>query len=180
MLRIVSDGENRSRLETSSGVQIGWIRGRVIGFCGFASEADAMRGAVAASRALEELLRRHFPGRVRRDPDAAELRIVHDGAYDWISDGLIPIARLVRVRWAAPHDAQLGIELVLPSYTSDEVVGEAVRRMIVAIGSHPSGAAVPDEPRVLPLGSPARRVSRIGPRQSSPRRRWTGGPDDAA
>lgn len=120
MLRILSDGDDRYRLENDSNLHVGWIHGRAIGFRGFATEAEAMAGAVTASRALNLVLRRQYPGWPDYRPSFDALRLVHDGAYEWFADGTSPIARLIRPQRRA-WDLTYGIEFVLPSYASEGV-----------------------------------------------------------
>jgi hypothetical protein len=85
MLRVLSDGDDRYRLENDDDVQIGWINGRAIGFRGFATEGDAKEGAVVAWRALDLVLRRQYPGWPSYSPALDELVLVHDGARHVVS-----------------------------------------------------------------------------------------------
>ena len=134
MLRVLSDGDDRYRLENDDDVQIGWINGRAIGFRGFATEADAMAGAVVAWRALDLALRRQYPGWPSYTPALDALRLIHDGAYEWFVDGTSPIARLVRPQRRA-YDLTFGIELVLPSYASEGVAITAAHAVGAALAS---------------------------------------------
>ncbi len=120
MVRILSDGDDRYRLENDSNLHVGWINGRAIGFRGFATEDEAMAGAVTAWRALDVVLRRQYPGWPNYHPSFDTLRLMHDGAYEWFADGTSPIARLIRPQRRA-WDLTFGIELVLPSYASEGV-----------------------------------------------------------
>jgi hypothetical protein len=54
MLKIVTDGDTKHRVENSAGMQIGWINGRTIGFRGFAAQDDAREATIAAWRALDK------------------------------------------------------------------------------------------------------------------------------
>jgi len=83
MLRIIQDGENRFRLETAQGHDIGWIHGRSLGFRGLSSEAAAIDAAIEAARALDVTLLREFPGRTPQEIRASRVRLVHDGAW-WV------------------------------------------------------------------------------------------------
>jgi len=134
MLRVLSDGDDRYRLENDDDVQIGWINGRAIGFRGFATEADARRGAVAAWQALDLVLRRQYPGWPSYAPVLDEVKLVHDGAYEWFADGTSPIARLVRPQRRA-YDLTFGIELVLPSYASEGVAITAAHAVGAALAT---------------------------------------------
>ena len=141
MLRVLSDGDDRYRLENEDDVQIGWINGRAIGFRGFATEAEAKDGAVAAWRALDLVLRRQYPGWPSYAPALDGLQLVHDGAYEWFADGTAPIARLIRPHRRA-YDLTFGIELVLPSYASEGVAITAAHAVGAALG--PSAAPAVD------------------------------------
>ncbi len=138
MLRVLSDGDDRYRLENDDDVQIGWINGRAIGFRGFSTEADARAAAVAAWRALDLVLRRQYPGWPSYVPALDELELVHDGAYEWFADGTSPIARLIRPQRRA-YDLTFGIELVLPSYASEGVAITAAH----AVGAALAASAAP-------------------------------------
>jgi hypothetical protein len=136
MVRILADGEQRHRLEDADGNHIGWIRRRAVGFRAFASESSAVAAAVVAWRALESVLRREYAGWPRFEPALDELRLVHDGAHEWISDGRTPLARLVRPPADAMSDASFAIEFVLPSYATEGVVIAAAQIMTRALQGH--------------------------------------------
>ena len=131
MLKILDQGDDKHDVEDSSGTKIGWISGRSIGFRGFATEADAREAAVAAWRALDRVLRQHFAGWPPHEPALDRLRTVHDGAYEWFSDGTAPIARLLRPQRRA-YDGSFGVELVLPSSASQAVAIAAARSIASA------------------------------------------------
>jgi hypothetical protein len=120
MLRFHADGENRYRLEGSEGRAIGWIRDRVIGFGGIRTEDQAISAIRAAVPVFDAALRRHYFGWPTRVTDGAELRLVHDGAYEWVSMGVQPLARLYRPE-ASGTRGDFAIEFVLPSYASEGV-----------------------------------------------------------
>ncbi|HEX5973308.1 MAG TPA: hypothetical protein VFY85_15340 [Gemmatimonadaceae bacterium] len=149
MLRVLSDGDDRYRLENDDDVQIGWINGRAIGFRGFATEAEAKQGAVAAWRALDLVLRRQYPGWPSYTPALDALQLVHDGAYEWFADGTAPIARLIRPQRRA-YDLTFGIELVLPSYASEGVAITAAHAVGAALAPERAPAV---EAALVPLGS---------------------------
>ena len=135
MLRIFAEGEAGHRLEGPDGTVVGWVRGRGIGFRGFADERHAVDAAVAAWKALDAVLRRQFAGWPRHTPALDRLRVVHDGVYEWVSDGDSSLARLYRFADAPGPDGSLAIELELPSFASEgiavaaaQLVGEAVRK----------------------------------------------------
>ena len=135
MLKILSDGENRHRLEDSTGTSVGWIRGRHIGFRGFPSENSARDAAVAAWKALQASLRQIYPGWPPYEAAMHKLRKVHDGTYEWFYDGTAQIARLLRPHPRA-YDSSLGIELVLPSYASEGVAMTVAQSVARATAPH--------------------------------------------
>lgn len=118
MIRVLATGENRHRLEDEAGRRVGWIHGRALGFGGMRSEAEAMAAAVTAWQAFDAALRRHYFGRPRHDASPDRLRLVHDGAYEWVADGSRPLARLYRPS-DDRADGEFSIELVLPSYANE-------------------------------------------------------------
>ena len=135
MLNVHADGENRHRLEDQAGAQVGWIRGRAIGFTGIATERDALRAAATGSRALQLALRRPYPGWPQYEPALETLKLVHDGAYEWVSDGKVPLARLVRPYPSAGRDGY-GLEYVLPSFASEGVAITIAQALAHALQGH--------------------------------------------
>src|SRR3712207_4190769 len=136
MIRILADGEQRHRLEDAEGRLIGWIRRRAVGFRGFASELHATTAAVDGWRALESVLRREYAGWPRFEPARDELRLVHDGAHEWISDGRTPLARLIRPPADGGGETSYAIEFVLPSYASEGVAIAAAQVVAKALEHH--------------------------------------------
>jgi hypothetical protein len=131
MLKFVNHGDNKHQIEDASGAKIGWISGLSVGFRGFATESDAREGAVAAWRALNRVLRQRCPGAARHEPALDRIRTVHDGAYEWFSDGTAPIARLLRPQRRA-YDGSFGVEFVLPSSAGQAVAITAARSIASA------------------------------------------------
>lgn len=149
MLRVLADGENRHRLENHDGAPIGWIRGRTIGFGGLAGTTDVLRAAMAGARALHAALRREYPGWPQYEPTLDALRLVHDGAYEWVSDGKVPIARVVRTRADDGAAPALAIEYVLPSFASEGVAITIAQALGRALDGHLVAAA--DRGRATPI-----------------------------
>ena len=118
--KLVSVGDRKYRLETASSRLIGWIHGHAIGLSGLRNDSDALKWVPALRRVLDDALGRQYPDRYRPVADVADLRLVHDGAYEWIAAGDVPIGRLHRPS-ADRSDRCLTVEFVLPSYASEEV-----------------------------------------------------------
>ena len=120
VLSIIPDGERRYRLVDSEGREVGHIFGRSVRLYGFKTESDVIEAARRAWRTLE-LISPHE--RYRRLPHKlGPVRFVHDGANEWVSDGVIPLARIIRPRadasvgtyaieWLVPADAVCGVSL---------------------------------------------------------------------
>jgi hypothetical protein len=151
MLKILSDGDDKHRVENSTGVAIGWIAGRTIGFRGFVTVSDARDAAIAAWHALDRVLRQQFTGWPRYQPRLDQLRLAHDGAYEWFTDGTSPVARLLRPQRRA-YDHSFGIELVLPSFASEGVAIAAAHSVARAIEPY----------RDAPLAAPGQSVGANG------------------
>jgi len=133
VLHLLPDGERRYRLIDGDGREVGWIRGRAVRFLGFLSEKEMVTAVSKAWRALQTVL----AGAVGRAADGApprQLRVVHDGAYEWISDGMIPIARIFRSK--SSTDSSLEIELVMPSSADEQLTKAAALAIAQALGQN--------------------------------------------
>lgn len=137
MIKVLAAGENRHRLEDADGKHVGWIQGRALGFRGMRSEAEALAAVATAWRSFDAALRRHYFGRPAHETSLDVLRLVHDGAYEWVTDGRAPLARLYR-----PGDVggDYAIELVLPSYASEGVAISVAQVVGSALHSRPDRA----------------------------------------
>lgn len=162
MLSIHADGDGRHRLEDARGTAIGWVRGRTIGFTGLRSVRGAIGAAADGARALQQALRRQYPGWPQHVPALEELRVVHDGAHEWISDGKVPLVRLLRLRGEEATRGAFGLEFVLPTFASDGVaiaVAHALGRAMLASLASPDRAPVPttftDSRQAQPGATPA-------------------------
>ena len=89
MIRVLAVSDDRHRLEDESGPDIGWIRGRAIGLRGLDDETHAVAAVRALWPVVVAALRRHYFGYPEHDVGRAALRLVHDGAYEWVSDGRV-------------------------------------------------------------------------------------------
>lgn len=131
MMKILADGENGHRLENAEGRTIATMRNRAIRLHGLGSEEEATSVVVALWHVLDAVLFREFPGWKRHEPVIDDLHLVHDGAYEWITDGRKPLARLFRERRG--RATSFAIEFVLPSYASDGVAISAAQLMARAL-----------------------------------------------
>jgi hypothetical protein len=118
--KLISLGDRKYRLETPSGRRVGWVRGHAVGLLGLRDKNEALAWAPRLRRALDNLLGREYPDRYRAVRGFHDLQLVHDGAYEWIAAGNVPIARLVRPS-SNEFDGDLAIEFVLPSYVGERV-----------------------------------------------------------
>ena len=134
-MRVFSEGDDLYRLEDGTGAHVGTIRGRTIAFRGFPTEEAARDAAVAAWCALNDALRREYPSWPHHELALDRIGTVHDGAYEWFFDGVRAIARLVRPR-PGSRDLTYGIELVLPSYSSEGVAIMASHGMARAVAPY--------------------------------------------
>src|SRR5689334_17589015 len=115
---MVSLGDRKHRLEGPSGHVIGWIHGHAIGLSGLLDDQEALAWAPSLRRAVDDTLERHYRGRYRPVKEFTDLRLVHDGAYEWIAAGNVPIARVYRSA-SGRVDGSVALEFVLPSYASE-------------------------------------------------------------
>ena len=114
---------------------IGWIHGRAIGLRGMRDEAEALETVVALWEPLQSALAQHFPGRASHRVRRSRLRVVHDGAFEWIADDQVPLARLDR-HVGRRGGAQLAIEFALPSYATEGVVVSVAHVVALALLAH--------------------------------------------
>jgi hypothetical protein len=154
MIRVLGDSDGRHRLEDESGRDVGWIRGLAIGLRGLDDERHAMAAVRATWPVLVAALRRHYFGFPAHDIGRAALRLVHDGAYEWVSDRQRPLARLHRPR-EGESDGAVAIEFVLPSYANEGVVISVAQVIATALQSFLARAdmgashASPPQPAIL-------------------------------
>jgi hypothetical protein len=167
MFKVFIDGnDDRLRLEDSAGRKIGWIHGHTIGFGGLASEQAALRAAVDGWRSLETALEAGYPGRAPRPVDESNVALAHDGAYEWIADGLRPIARLLRPHTDRNYEDSFALEFLGPSYATQHVTIAAAQAMWEVLSDHVAFAtADAAPPAVAPKQSTQRsRVFAVGVR----------------
>jgi hypothetical protein len=129
MLRLMSDGDSKYRLENSAGTVVGWIRGQVIGLTGFASVADAIALVPALNHKLEIALTR----KARRSPPALDpgtLHLADDGAYEWTADGARAIARVYPPGIGGTPNNSVSIEFVLPASVKEAAITRAALAIV--------------------------------------------------
>ncbi len=140
MVVVLAHGEDSYRLVNSAGADIGWIRQKAVGFGGFDSEAAAIAAALEGGRALALCLKREFGIRHPALSDEPRLSKVHDGAYEWVADGKVPIARLIQTADGG-RGGRFAIEFVLPSYANDAIAINAAQIIHGAFGPGVRAAA---------------------------------------
>jgi hypothetical protein len=136
MVMILEDGPNRHRLEDTDGNRVGSIRNGTIRLYGLTSTSDAISAAVIVWETLDAALAREFAGWPRHRPVLGRLRVLHDGAYDWIADGAKPLARLLKMPTDGASGDTFAIEFVLPSYASEGVAISAAQIMATEFGDY--------------------------------------------
>lgn len=125
--KLISLGDRKHRLETASGRLLGWIRGHAVGLSGLRDEKEVLTWAPSLRLALDDALARQYAERYQPVSDFSNLRLVHDGAYEWIAAGDVPLARVHRP--SSKRGDRFALEFVLPSYASEPVAIAAARRL---------------------------------------------------
>lgn len=141
MLSIFETGDENFRLVNQQDENVGWVRGNALGFDGFATESDAMAAALAGSEALKRYVARMVGSTEPTETPTGRLKVVHDGAYEWISRGKEPLARLYRPERDVPRRERsrtYGVEFVLPSYVRPGAVISASQVVHHAITAAPT------------------------------------------
>ena len=129
MITVIGTGDHTYRVDDAEGNTVGWIRGRNVTLQGFADERAAFTAARRAGEALHSIIARRGRGPRPPRPNMSGLRLVHDGAYEWISDGRIPLARLHRPAAGGAGDGTHTIEFVLPYDVNEALAVEAAQLM---------------------------------------------------
>ena len=141
MITVVGDGHDGHRIESADGTSLGTIRNGAVRLGAFRSERELLSAATPLWSALDAALARQYTGWNSYEP-AAALRLVHDGASEWVSDGRRPLARVVR---PAPRSSAraLALEVVLPSYATDGVLILVATALVRALDRHAEAASLP-------------------------------------
>ena len=117
MLNVFETGDGSFRLASQRDEDVGWIRGDALGFGGIPTEADAIAAAVAGNQALTGYLERTLGASYPAPPTTGRVKLVHDGAYEWVARGAVPLARLYRP--VGDTRPGFGVEFVLRSYVKE-------------------------------------------------------------
>lgn len=137
MFKVFMDGnDGKLRLENERGQRVGWIWGQAIGFSGLPTANAARLAAVRAWPALETTLLRDYPGRVGRPINKSNVRVVYDGAYEWVADGNRPLARLLPPNTHRNSEDSFALEFLVPSYATHHVTIAAAHAMWEALAEH--------------------------------------------
>lgn len=133
MITIMGDGNNGHYLEDADSRRIAHIRQRTVRLGGLESKTQAIAATAEVRRVLDAELTRHLPGWPSTVSVAEQLHLVHDGAYEWISDGQKPLARLVTAAFDGATYKPWSIEFVFPSYVNDGVLISSAHVMVGAL-----------------------------------------------
>jgi hypothetical protein len=154
MVTVFAHGEDAFRLANAAGHDVGWVRPKVIGFGGFATEDRARAAALDGARVLASCLKREFGVAHLELSDRPRVRIVRDGANEWVVDGKVRVARLLRVERGRGRGEEFAIEFLLPPYATDAVAINAAQVVYGVLSADPTGtldeAAAPKESPRLP------------------------------
>ena len=151
MLHLISEGDGVFRL-TRGGRTVGEVRGASIRVGAFGTELEAMHAALRGERALGDYLHGGVSRRERHEKPADagtvdDLRLVHDGAYEWIVRGQRLIARLIRPERHGPTSessrATFALEFVAPSVVPSVLRGTLARLLVHALDAAPAERAAP-------------------------------------
>ena len=149
MLAVIAHGDDAYRLVDVTGRDVGWVRSKTIGFGGFLSDTTAHAAAVDGGRALARCLKQEFGVTDLKISERPKTRTVRDGNAEWVADGRVRIARLLRTQNEDGHGEELAIEYQLPRYANHAVAinaalivyGALSRDLIATSGSRGLGVA---------------------------------------
>ena len=135
MLAVIAHGDDAYRLVDGASRDVGWVRQKTIGFGGFLSDTAAHAAAVDGGRALARCLKQEFGVRHLEISDRPRIRTVRDGGAEWVADGRVRIARLLRLERADGDGQELAIEFQLPRYANHAVAINAALIVYGAVSS---------------------------------------------
>src|SRR5690606_34780237 len=96
MLTVFDTGESSFRLANRHDEDVGWIRGNAVGFSGLPDESAAMKAALAGADTLAAYLERTGGPGSAPERSRGRVKIVQDGAVEWVNRGPQSLARLLR------------------------------------------------------------------------------------
>ena len=143
MLVVIAHGEDVFRLVDPTGRDVGWVRPKTVGFGGFVSEHAARGAALDGARALVRCLKREF-GRAHLElSDEPRARTIRDGDGEWVADGHVRVARLLRVENSGGYGREFAIEFRLPPYANYAVAINAAQIVYGALSRELTGMSGP-------------------------------------
>jgi hypothetical protein len=143
MLAVIAYGEDAFRLIDVAGRDVGWVRAKTIGFGGFGSENAAHAAAIDGARALVRCLKREFGVAHLELSDQPRARTIRDGDAEWVADGHVRVARLLRVENGGGCGQEFAIEFRLPPYANNAVAINAAQIAYGALSRELAGTSGP-------------------------------------
>jgi hypothetical protein len=142
MFKVFIDGsDDRLRLEDFAGEKVGWIHGNTFGFGRLPSEKIAIDAAVEGWQSLEKALQRGYPGRSARNVDKSKVRLVYDGAYEWVADGVRPLARLLRPFTTRNPERSFALEFLVPYHATQHVTIASAQAVLETVSRYIAGSS---------------------------------------
>jgi hypothetical protein len=143
MLAVIAHGDDAFRLVDRAGRDIGWVRPKAVGFSGFVSEHAARGAALDGARALVRCLKREFGVTHLELNEKPRARTIRDGDGEWIADGRVRVARLLRIENGGAAGNEIAIEYRLPPYANQAVAINAAQIVYGALSRELTGASGP-------------------------------------
>jgi hypothetical protein len=143
MLAVIAYGEDAFRLIDVAGRDVGWVRSKTFGFGGFASENAAHAAAIDGARALVRCLKREFGVTHLELGDQPRTRTIRDGDGEWVADGHVRVARLLRMENGGGCGQEFAIEFRLPPYANHAVAINVAQIAYGALSQELTGASGP-------------------------------------
>jgi hypothetical protein len=141
MLAVIAHGEDAFRLVDATGRDVGWVRPKTVGFTGFVSENAAQSAALDGARALVRCLKREFGVTHLELSDEPRARTIRDGDGEWVGDGQVRVARLLRVENGGGFGREFAIEFRLPPYANHAVAISAAQIAYGALSRELTGTS---------------------------------------
>jgi hypothetical protein len=142
MLAVIAHGEDVFRLVDGTGRDVGWVRPKTVGFSGFISEHSARGAAIDGARVLVRSLKREFGTAHLELTDEPRGRTIRDRTGEWVADGKVRVARLLRVENGGCGQ-EFAIEYQLPPYANQAVAINAAQIVYGALSRELTGTSGP-------------------------------------